>query len=69
MYVAVSTKTLATTKLLALADFLQRKWSSEYDPTLLEEIYSKEVVVDDVAVHLEIIDTGPRQEFAALKVS
>jgi len=38
----------------------------EYDPTI-EDVYRKQIVVDDQSCLLEILDTGGREEFSALR--
>ena len=38
----------------------------EYDPTI-EDVYRKQIVVDDQSCLLEILDTGGREEFTALR--
>ncbi|KAJ6249146.1 ras gtpase-related [Anaeramoeba flamelloides] len=46
--------------------FLQNRFITEYDPTI-EELYRKQIGVDDEAVMLEILDTAGQEEYSAMR--
>eukprot|EP00123_Amoebidium_parasiticum_P001367 comp12438_c0_seq1/m.7354 comp12438_c0_seq1/g.7354 ORF comp12438_c0_seq1/g.7354 comp12438_c0_seq1/m.7354 type:complete len:213 (-) comp12438_c0_seq1:363-1001(-) len=45
--------------------FVRNQFMEEYDPTI-EDSYTKELVVDDVTVELDITDTAGQEEFRGL---
>jgi len=46
--------------------FLHNRFLDEYDPTI-EESYTKQVMIDNIPSHLQIIDTAGQEEYAALR--
>eukprot|EP00727_Mastigamoeba_balamuthi_P012671 m51a1_g8026 putative protein serine threonine kinase (1159) ;mRNA; f:14879-19850 len=46
--------------------FVQNHFIAEYDPTI-EDSYRKQIVVDDVACFLNILDTAGQEEYSAMR--
>eukprot|EP01091_Cochliopodium_minus_P021352 TRINITY_DN971_c1_g2_i3.p1 TRINITY_DN971_c1_g2~~TRINITY_DN971_c1_g2_i3.p1 ORF type:complete len:142 (+),score=21.08 TRINITY_DN971_c1_g2_i3:62-487(+) len=46
--------------------FTQGTFISDYDPTI-EDSYRKQIVVDDIATMVEILDTAGQEEFKSLR--
>ncbi|GAB6018586.1 Ras-protein R-Ras2 [Chamberlinius hualienensis] len=46
--------------------FIQSYFVTDYDPTI-EDSYTKQCVIDDVACKLDILDTAGQEEFSAMR--
>ncbi|XP_013106737.1 ras-like protein 2 isoform X3 [Stomoxys calcitrans] len=46
--------------------FIQSYFVTDYDPTI-EDSYTKQCVIDDVAAKLDILDTAGQEEFSAMR--